>query len=68
LALAAGLAWQHALPGALLGTSLLALLPALVGMWLGSVLRRHCHPAVFRRCFFIGLLVLGIEIVWNGIS
>jgi uncharacterized protein len=44
------------------------LLPALVGMWLGSVLRRHCHPAVFRRCFFIGLLVLGIEIVWNGIS
>ncbi|HGM7031538.1 TPA: sulfite exporter TauE/SafE family protein [Serratia liquefaciens] len=67
LALAAGLAWQHALPGALLGTSLLALLPALVGMWLGSVLRRHCRPAVFRRCFFIGLLVLGIEIVWNGI-
>lgn len=68
LALAAGLAWQHALPGALLGTSLLALLPALVGMWLGSVLRRHCRPAVFRRCFFIGLLVLGIEIVWNGIN
>ncbi|CAI1635289.1 sulfite exporter TauE/SafE family protein [Serratia proteamaculans] len=68
LALAAGLAWQHALPGALLGTSFLALVPALVGMWLGGVLRRHCRPAVFRRCFFIGLLALGIEILWQGVN
>ena len=36
LALAAGLAWHQALPGALLGGSLLALLPALGGMWLAG--------------------------------
>lgn len=66
LALAAGLAWHQALPGALLGGSLLALLPALGGMWLGGIVRRHCSPLIFRRCFFSGLLVLGAEIVWRG--
>jgi len=65
LALAAGLAWHQALPGALLGGSLLALLPALGGMWLGERVRRHCRPQLFRRLFFIGLLILGVEIIWR---
>ena len=68
LALAAGLAWHQALPGALLGGSLLALLPALGGMWLGGIVRRHSSPLIFRRLFFIGLLILGIEIVWRSIN
>ncbi len=47
LALAAGLARHQALPGALLGGSLLALLPALGGMWLGGIVRRHSSPLIF---------------------
>ncbi len=65
LALAAGLAWHQALPGTLLGVSLLSLLPALAGMWLGGIVRRHCRPQLFRRLFFIGLLILGVEIIWR---
>ncbi|HGM5102345.1 hypothetical protein B1H39_00265 [Serratia marcescens] len=65
LALAAGLAWHQALPATLLGGSLLALLPALAGMWLGERVRRHWRPQLFRRLFFIGLLILGVEIIWR---
>ncbi|MBH3069645.1 sulfite exporter TauE/SafE family protein [Serratia marcescens] len=68
LALAAGLAWHQALPGALLGVSLLALLPALAGMWLGGIARRHSSPLIFRRLFFIGLFILGVEIIWRSIN
>lgn len=68
LALAAGLAWHQALPGAALGSSLLALVPALAGMWLGSIARRHCRPQLFRRLFFIGLFILGVELAWRSIS
>jgi len=66
LALAAGLAWQGALPAQALGVSLLALAPALAGMALGGVLRSRVAPDRFRRCFFIGLLALGAEIAWQG--
>jgi uncharacterized membrane protein YfcA len=67
-ALAAGLGWQQALPIALIGTSLSALLPALAGMWLGSILRQRCSPGLFRRGFFVGLLLLGVEICWQALS
>ncbi len=38
--------------------SLIAVLPALGGMWLGQVIRARVSPEVFRRCFFLGLLDL----------
>lgn len=37
-----------------------ALAMALIGMGLGQVLRQRMHPTTFRRCFFGGLLALGI--------
>lgn len=59
LALAVGLlrvdAWH-------IGTawmSLLALVPALVGMHLGQMLRRRIAASTFRKVFFAGLLLLG---------
>jgi uncharacterized protein len=50
------------------GLSLLALLPALGGMMLGQRLRGHLKPEVFRRWFFVGLIVLGTYMVWRAAS
>lgn len=47
------LGWQGSLQ------SLLALAPALAGMVLGQKLRQDMSEALFRRCFFAGLVVLG---------
>ncbi|TFW18499.1 sulfite exporter TauE/SafE family protein [Duganella callida] len=43
------------------GGSLLALIPSIVGMQLGQWLRDRMAPAVFRRCFFLALLALGLH-------
>ena len=48
--------------------SLSALIPALIGMKLGQKLRRRFSELVFRRCLFIGLLVIGIRLIWKGFS
>ena len=43
----------------LAGTSLLAVAPALVGMYIGQWLRLRVSADAFRRAFFFGLIVLG---------
>jgi uncharacterized membrane protein YfcA len=64
--LALGLAGQDALGGQALGASLLMLAPALVGMLAGQWLRQRISAALFKRCFFIGLVVLGGHLLING--
>ncbi len=68
VALALGLlrvdAWQM---GAI-WMSLLALAPALGGMWLGQILRNKISAATFRRVFFAGLLLLGLYLTVRGIA
>lgn len=61
LALAAALGAHGALGAGVLGLSLLAILPALAGMWLGQRLRQRISPALFRRVFLASLLLLGAE-------
>lgn len=68
VALAAGLALHGALPVATMGASLFALVPALGGMWIGSLLRRRISPETFRKWFFAGLLLLGGEILWRALA
>ncbi|NIS07141.1 MAG: TSUP family transporter [Gammaproteobacteria bacterium] len=46
--------------------SLVALVPALVGMQVGKQLRRRLSERVFRRCLFIGLLIIGLRLIWKG--
>jgi uncharacterized protein len=46
--------------------STLALLPALVGMVLGQSIRQRLSEPVFRRVFFIALLLLGTYIIANA--
>lgn len=48
--------------------SFLALIPALAGMFLGQRVRSRLSPEMFRRCFFIGLLVLGAYMVIRALS
>jgi hypothetical protein len=45
-----------------LGLSTLALVPALVGMWLGQIVRRRISPKRFRQFFLSFLLLLGLEL------
>ncbi|MGY2290743.1 sulfite exporter TauE/SafE family protein [Pseudomonas sp. SDO528_S397] len=66
LALAAGLFWRGNLGGGELNASLLALIPALLGMWLGQVLRQRISAAVFKRVFFIGMASLGGHLLISG--
>ncbi|WP_296265382.1 sulfite exporter TauE/SafE family protein [Pseudomonas sp. UBA6562] len=66
LALAVGLAGQDALGGQALGASLLMLLPALLGMFAGQWLRQRISPTLFKRCFFVGLGLLGLHLLLNG--
>jgi len=63
IALAASLllSGQFAIDSA--GLSVAALAPALAGMMLGQWVRGRIRPALFRRCFFIGLLALGLHLM-----
>ncbi|WP_449310981.1 sulfite exporter TauE/SafE family protein [Pseudochelatococcus sp. B33] len=63
IALAAGLTWRGAVRTDDLALSILAVLPALGGMWAGQIVRRAVTPAVFQRWFLICLLLLGAEMV-----
>ncbi|TCH99758.1 sulfite exporter TauE/SafE family protein [Roseococcus sp. SYP-B2431] len=50
----------------LLGQSLLALIPALIGQSIGARLRGAMPEAVFRRVFFVSLVALGAAIALKG--
>lgn len=45
--------------------SAIALIPAIVGMYIGQYLRKKISELFFRRCFFIGLATLGAYIAIN---
>ncbi len=63
IALAIGLASHGAFEPGHLAMSSLVVLPALLGMWLGQVLRQRISPAAFRRWFLIFLILLGSELL-----
>lgn len=44
-------------------TSLLMLVPALIGMSLGQYLRQRLSPALFRKCFLGSLIALGLHMI-----
>jgi hypothetical protein len=60
IALAIGLWRVDAWHAGSVWASLLALMPALIGMQAGTMLRQRIAAATFRRVFFVGLLLLGI--------
>lgn len=67
-ALAVNLAADNALHAGLAVPALGALVAAAIGMWLGQALRLRMSPQTFRRCFFIGLLLLGVHLATRGLA
>lgn len=63
IALAVGLAREHAFAVDDLRESLFAIVPALLGMGMGQRVRGRIGAETFRRGFFICLLVLGIQLM-----
>jgi uncharacterized membrane protein YfcA len=45
-----------------------AVVMACAGMWLGQTLRLRLPSSVFRRCFFVGLLLLGIYLAARSVA
>lgn len=66
LALAVTLTTSRHLNANSAAQSLLMLLPALLGMWLGQRLRDKMSQDSFRTWFMWGLLALGAWLVWRG--
>lgn len=62
VALAINLGQGGALGGSVAGASAVVLLPALLGMGIGTWVRGKVKAQMFRRCFFAGLLLLGLHL------
>lgn len=60
IALAAGLARGGAFHFGNVSLSILAIIPALLGMWTGTLIRKRISVKTFRLCFFIFIAVLGL--------
>lgn len=63
VALAIGLVGGGALHVEHIAGSALAIVPAMLGMWLGTAIRTRISPAAFRRGFLICLVLLGLELI-----
>jgi uncharacterized membrane protein YfcA len=68
IALAAALAVSGRFPSTLALTSLLAVVPAIVGMRLGIRIRSTLPPEVFRRLLFAAMVLLGIYTVVRALT
>jgi uncharacterized membrane protein YfcA len=63
-----GLAGNGGYPMAAVGGSVAMLVPAIVGMVAGTWLRQKLPVAVFKRCFLIGLALLGAYMTLRAIA
>lgn len=48
--------------------SLLAIAPAMLGMYLGQHVRKRISVEAFRTCLFAGVFLLGLQIVWRNLG
>lgn len=66
IALAIGLTIEGSFQLSLAGTSLVGLVSAAIGMVCGQWVRKRVHAHVFQRWFFLGLIALGVHLVFQG--
>jgi uncharacterized membrane protein YfcA len=67
IALAINLFFAGALAVTVAGPTLVALVAAGAGVGVGQMLRLRLSPAIFRRCFFIGLSLIGLYLVADAL-
>lgn len=67
IALAIALGSTGSFPRDLLLASLVAVVPALVGMFVGQRMRDRIEPVAFRRWFFIAMLLVGVYMLLRGL-
>ncbi len=67
VALAAGLASRGAFHLNAAGASLLCTAPTLLGLLAGQWIRSKIDPVAFRRIFFLGLLLLGADLIGRSL-
>ena len=67
LALGASLLASGVLVPSAAGTSFLAIVPAVGGMYLGQLIRSRVSAPTFRLCFFVGMLALGVHLAVRGL-
>lgn len=67
LGIAAGLAMGGQFHISAAGSSVMAILPALGGMFIGQNIRDRLKPEVFRRWFFVAMLVVGAYMVLHAL-
>lgn len=67
VALAAGLTSEGVFHLHVAGMSVLCTVPALAGMVFGQAIRARTDPATFRLVFFLGLLILGVDLIVGSI-
>lgn len=63
VALAIGIGGRGAFESEYFVLSVLAIVPALLGMWAGQRVRDKISPPAFRRAFLIALMLLGLEML-----
>ncbi|MEM7172095.1 MAG: sulfite exporter TauE/SafE family protein [Pseudomonadota bacterium] len=68
IALAFGLGRQGLVPADLGLLSALGLVPALLGMGIGERCRQHLSEATFKKVFYLGLMAVGVFILWRAWS
>ena len=66
-ALAVAMGSQNLVSGELGALSVAAILPALIGMAIGARIRRRLSEALFRKVFFVSLILLGLFIVGRAL-
>lgn len=61
--------WSGGVLDTSVGTlSLFAIVPAVVGMYLGQRIRHSISVETFRFCLYAGLLLLGAQLLWRNIA
>jgi uncharacterized protein len=67
IALGVALGFTGSYPRELLLASLAAIIPAMIGMFVGQRMRDRIEPNLFRRCFFMAMFAVGVYMVLRGL-
>jgi uncharacterized membrane protein YfcA len=67
ITLALALGYQGQLQSSVAWPALVALGVALIGMWVGQIVRNKIKAETFRLCLFLGLLALGVHLALRGL-